>query len=137
MYNVLAECDVPDIMFFENEDDPPRLPQDVRVTEVQVRPLPDGKRVVVQVTLTPFVENPSFDVTILRLTGAPSGAPSGMVERTTSVVHALDRTSALTLHLNPGERATEYVARVEVIHRDEALQVYDTRFTLSAGGAGQ
>jgi len=134
---VRTELAVPDIMFFEDQEAPPRLPPAVRVTEVRVRPLPDGKRVVVHVTLTPFVENPSFDVTLLRLTGAPEDAPSGLAERTTSVVHALDRTSTLTMHLGRRERATEYVARVELIHQGATLQVYDERFTLPAADSAE
>ena len=37
-------------------------PQDVRFTELRVEPWPDGRRIRVHLTLTPFQENPSLDV---------------------------------------------------------------------------
>ena len=115
---------LPDILFFEDEDEAPRLPHKVEITEVQVRPLPDGRRVVIQVALTPFVESPSFDVTILR--------PDGTAERTLSVVSTMDRMNTLTMHLTRPERLPEYVARVELVHAGAVLQTREVRFSLPA-----
>ena len=111
-------------MFFEDEDEAPRLPQEVEITEVQVRPLPDGRRVVIQVVLTPFVESPSFDVTILR--------PDGTTERTLSVVSTMDRMNTLTMHLSRPDRLPEYMARVELVHGGQVLQTRDVRFVMPA-----
>ena len=111
-------------MFFEDEDEAPRLPQEVEIIEVQVRPLPDGRRVVIQVALTPFVESPSFDVTILR--------PDGTTERTLSVVSTMDRMNTLTMHLTRPERLPEYVARVELVHAGAVLQTREVRFSMPA-----
>ena len=113
---------MPDIMFFEDEDETPRLPDQVEIVEVQARPLPDGRRVFVQVTLTPFIEHPSFDVTLLR--------PDGAHERTLSVVHAMERTTALTMHLSGPDPAPEYVARVELVHEGQLLQTRHARFSM-------
>jgi hypothetical protein len=115
---------LPDILFFEDEDEAPRLPHEVEITEVQVRPLPDGRRVVIQVALTPFIESPSFDVTILR--------PDGTAERTLSVVSTMDRMNTLTMHLRWPERLPEYVARVELVHAGAVLQTREVRFSLPA-----
>jgi hypothetical protein len=110
-------------MFFEDEDEAPRLPEEVEIVEVQVRPLPDGRRVAVQVTLTPFAEYPSFDVTILR--------PDGTEERTLSVVSAMERTTVLTMHLSRPDGVPEYVARVELVHDGAVLQTRELRFSMS------
>ena len=112
---------MPDILFFEDEDEIPRPPDQVEIVEVQVHALPDGRRVVVQVTLTPFVEYPSFDVTLLRADGTE--------ERTLSVVSTMERTTALTLHLSRPDRSPEYTARVELVHEGAVLQTYEVRFT--------
>ncbi len=109
-------------MFFQDEDETPRLPHEVEITDVRVRPLPDGRRVLVQVTLTPFVENPAFDVTILR--------PDGAQERSLSVVNAMDRTSTLTMHLSGAPRAAEYIARVELFHDHAVLQTHEVHFAV-------
>jgi hypothetical protein len=111
-------------MFFEDEDEAPRLPQEVEIIEVQVRPLPDGRRVVIQVALTPFVESPSFDVTILR--------PDGTTERTLSVVSTMDRVNTLTMHLSRPDRVPEYIAHVELVHGGMVLQTRDVRFSIPA-----
>jgi len=111
-------------MFFEDEDEAPRLPQEVEIIEVQVRPLPDGRRVVIQVALTPFVESPSFDVTILR--------PDGPTERTLSVISAMDRVNNLTMHLSRPDRVPEYIAHVELVHGGMVLQTRDVRFSIPA-----
>ncbi len=118
------ENTLPDIMFFEDEDEAPRLPREVEITEVQARPLADGRRVVIQVALTPFIESPSFDVTILR--------SDGTTERTLSVVAAMDRINTLTVHLKRPDRPLEYIARVELIHAGLVLQTRDVRFSLPA-----
>ena len=118
----MTEKRLPDILFFEDEDEAPRLPHEVEITEVQVRPLPDGRRVVIQVALTPFIESPSFDVTILR--------PDGTAERTLSVVSAMDRMNTLTMHLTRPERLPEYVARVELVHAGAVLQTREVRFSM-------
>jgi len=115
---------LPDILFFEDEDEAPRLPHEVEITEVQARPLPDGRRVAVQVALTPFIESPSFDVTILR--------PDGTVERTLSVVSTMDRINTLTMHLTRPEQLPEYVARVELVHAGAVLQTREVRFSMPA-----
>ncbi len=111
---------MPELMFFPDEDDAPRLPDQVEIADVQVHPLPDGRRIVVQVTLTPFVENPSFDVTVLR--------PDGRVERSLSVVGATERASSLTMHLSGAPVEDEYIARVELIHDGAVLRTHDVRF---------
>ena len=115
---------MPDIMFFEDEDEAPRLPHAVEIIEVQVRPLPDGRRVVIQVALTPFVESPSFDVTIWR--------PDGTAERTLSVVSTMDRMNTLTMHLSRPDQLPEYIARVELLHGGVVLQTRDVRFSMPA-----
>ena len=112
---------MPDLLFFLDQEEAPRQPDQVKITEVQVHPLPDGRRIAVQVTLTPFVESPAFDVTILR--------PDGAVERTLSVVSAIDRTSTLTVHLSRPDHAPEYIARVELFHQGAVLQTHDVHFS--------
>lgn len=113
---------MPDLMFFLDEDETPRSPDQIEIADVQVRPLPDGRRIGVQVTLTPFVQNPAFDVTILHA--------DGTVERSLSVVGAPERTSTLTMHLGPHPSPGPYVLRVELYHGEAVLQTRDVPFTM-------
>lgn len=116
---------MPDILFFEDEEQAPCLPEEVEIVEVQVHPLPDGRRVVVQVTCTPFVESPSFDVTLLR--------PDGTEERALSVVSAMERTTALTMHLSRPDPAPEYIVCVDLVHAGRVLQTREVRFSMPSG----
>ena len=92
--------------FFDDPSDAARPPDEVRITEVRVDPLPDGRRVVVSVTLTPFLQKPSFDVTILR---------DGIEERSLSVVGAMQPEAQLTMHLPAATPGGSYLARVDLL----------------------
>jgi len=91
--------------FFDEPEEARRPPDEVRITEVRVDPLPDGRRVVVTVKLTPFLQKPDFDVTILR---------DGSEERSLSVVGAMHPEVQLTMHL-PAASTGSYVARVDLL----------------------
>jgi hypothetical protein len=91
--------------FFDDPDDALRPPDQVRIAEVRVDPLSDNRRVVVTVKLTPFLQKPSFDVTLLR---------NGREERSLSVVGAMHPETQLTMHLPPGA-AGAYEARVDLL----------------------
>ena len=47
-----------------HQDPDARAPSDVRFTELRVEPWPDGRRVRVHVSLTPFQTNPNLDAVI-------------------------------------------------------------------------
>lgn len=47
-----------------NKQPDARPPADVRFTELRVEPWPDGKRVRVHVSLTPFEQNPNLEALI-------------------------------------------------------------------------
>jgi len=47
-----------------NKQPDARPPEDVRFTELRVEPWPDGKKVRVHVSLTPFQQNPNLDALI-------------------------------------------------------------------------
>jgi len=109
------------MMFFADETEVPLPPREVRITEVQVRPAPDGRRVALLITLTPFLEYPNLEVVLYR--------PDGDEERSLTVVGTMDRQLALTMHVKqpmPGE----YRARVDLIHEGEVLQTQQITFSL-------
>lgn len=96
--------------FFDDPEETSRPPDEVRITEVRVEPLPDGRRVVVSVKLTPFLQKPDFDVTILR---------DGNEVRSLSVVGAMQPEVQLTMHL-PAAPNGSYVARVDLLRPHSA-----------------
>ncbi len=76
------------MMFFADEAEVPLPPREVRITEVEARPAPDGRRVALLITLTPFLEYPNLEVVLYR--------PDGEEERSLTVVGTMDRHLALT-----------------------------------------
>ena len=109
------------MMFFADEAEVPLPPREVRITEVEARPAPDGRRVALLITLTPFLEYPNLEVVLYR--------PDGEEERSLTVVGTMDRRLALTLHVKqplPGE----YRARVDLIHEGDVLQTKQAVFSL-------
>lgn len=109
------------MMFFADEAEVPLPPREVRITEVEARPAPDGRRVALQITLTPFLEYPNLEIVLFR--------PDGEEERSLTVVGTMDRRLILTLHVKqpmPGE----YRARVDLLHEGEVLQTQHVTFLL-------
>ncbi len=101
------------IHFFDISDESPRPLEDVRIKNVRAEVMPDGRRVVVSVDLTPFFEKPSFDVTLLR---------DGVEERSTSVVGAMHANAQLTMHLPSGDPSGHYTARVDLLGDDTSIR---------------
>jgi hypothetical protein len=101
------------IHFFDVSDVFPRPLEEVRIQGVRAEVMPDGRRVVVSVDLTPFFEKPSFDVTLLR---------DGVEERSTSVVGAMHTQMQLTLHLPGGDPSGLYTARVDLLGENATVR---------------
>jgi len=105
------------IHFFDTSDETPHLLEDVRITRVHAEVMPDHRRVLVSVDLTPSFEKPSFDVTLLR---------DGVEARAASVVGAMSPQSQLTVHLPPGDPGGSYVVRVDLLDGDAAIRQTET-----------
>ena len=109
------------MMFFADEAEVPLPPREVRITELEARPAPDGQRVAVLIALTPFLEYPNLEVVLYR--------PDGEEERSLTVVGTMDRRLALTMHVKqpmPGE----YRIQVDLIHEGDVLQTRQVAFSM-------
>ncbi len=109
------------MMFFADEAEVPLPPREVRITDMQVRPAPDGRRVALLITLTPFLEYPNLEVALYR--------PDGSEERSVSVIGTMDRHLSLTLHVKQPQSG-EYRARVDLVYEGETLQTQSIAFGL-------
>ena len=112
------------LMFFAEEDEVPLPPREVRITETKITPLPDGRRVVLNITLTPFLEYPNLEVALYR--------PDGQIERSTSIIGTMDRHLQLTLHVLRPEFNSDYRAQIDLIHEGEILQTESLTFSIPA-----
>jgi hypothetical protein len=96
-------------IFFPDPNDPPLLPEEVRLRELRLEPSPDGRQVKVYLELTPFLKRPSAEVT---LTGA-----DGAEAASTSILEAFNRKMEFNMHLPPGAPAGEYILHVTLYYQ--------------------
>jgi len=94
----------------------------VSVRKLRAIPLPDMKRVTVEIGLSPLAEHPDLDISIL--------SPEGEVIANMFVVEARDQVMALTLHLRQPEPEALYTARLTVLRGEETLDQCETTFAL-------
>ncbi|CAG0935867.1 hypothetical protein TFLX_04718 [Thermoflexales bacterium] len=109
------------LMFFADEAEVPLPPREVRITEAVVHPASDGRRVMLQITLTPFLEYPNLEVVLSR--------PDGEEERSLSIIGTMDRHVAVTLHIKqpmPGD----YRTQIDLLHEGDVLQTQHVTFSL-------
>jgi len=94
----------------------------ISITSLRAIPLPDMKRVTVEIELSPFTEHPNLDISIL--------SPEGEVIANMFVVEARDQVMALTLHLRQPEPEAPYTARLKVLREEETLDQREITFAL-------
>jgi len=99
--------------------------EDISILKLRAIPLPDMKRVTVEMELSPFVEHPNLDISIL--------SPEGEVVANMFVVEAKEQVMALTLHLRQPEPEALYTARLAVLREEEILDQHEVAFNLSKG----
>jgi hypothetical protein len=90
------------------------LPRDeVRVESVKAAPYPDGRRVHVEITVTPFRERPNLEIAILNA--------DDKIVSTASAIAIMNFRVALTMHLRGvTDPAGDYTVRVQLYYEDAA-----------------
>ena len=90
------------------------LPRDeVHIESVKASPYPDGRRIHVEVTVTPFRERPNLEIAILNA--------QEKVVSTASAIAIMSFRLALTMHLRGVTDATgNYTVRVHLYYEDAA-----------------
>lgn len=94
----------------------------VSIRKLRAIPLPDMRRITVEMELSPFDEHPNLDISIL--------SPAGEVVADMFVVEARDQVMALTLHLRQPEPGALYTARLAVLKGEETLDQCEVTFAL-------
>jgi hypothetical protein len=97
-------------------------PESVSIRKLRAIPLPDMKRVTVEMELSPFVEHPNLDISIL--------SPEGEVVANMFVIEAREQVMTLTLHLRQPEPEALYTARLTVLREEETLDQHEVTFNL-------
>ena len=122
--NCVGEKNPVSMMFFSDEAEVPLPPREVRILEVTAQPEPSGHRIALNILLTPFLEYPNLEVALLR--------PDGTEERSLSIIGAMDRHLALTLHVSRPEPGGKYTINIDLYHENEMLQARTVSFVMPA-----
>ena len=104
-------------------EDVPQPREEVRLRQLAATPLADGRRLRVDVELTPFLERPNVDLDVLD--------PSGQSLVRTTVVEADTPVFSLTMHLRGKPSAGEYILRGALSYASAPPQdVREDRFVM-------
>jgi hypothetical protein len=110
-------------LYDESGDMPaPRPRAEVRFGEVAVRPYPDGRRMKLHFSLTPFLERPSVEVTVTNLSGGEVAS--------LHLIEAMDTAFDFTVHLRGPEPRGDHRLRLVLFYPESdepnaARQVVD------------
>lgn len=96
-------------IFFQEPDEIRRPPEEVRLREVQVFPMPDGKRIKVSIELVPFLKKPNLEISIT--------TESGKEVAYTSILETMTPKNELVMHLREVKPGGEYTLTATVYYQ--------------------
>jgi hypothetical protein len=97
-------------IFFQDPDDVPLPPGEVRIRDFTATPHPDGRRVRVYLELTPFQKRPSSEITITNR--------AGQILAMANIIETLTRKIELTLHLRGASAAELLQVNADVFYQE-------------------
>jgi hypothetical protein len=100
---------------FHDPDDLPRPPDETRIRALSAEPWPDGRRVGVEVQITPFQERPNLHVCICDAQGREVASAGAM--------QILQQQIGFTMHLRHPETSGQYKVSVSLAYPDPDLEL--------------
>jgi len=108
-------------------DEVPQPPEAVTFESLQARVYPDGRRVRVDVKLTPFLERPNLEFTILNAQGKEVAS--------LSVIESMDHKFEMTAHLRGPLPTGQHLLRGELFYEpDSPRKVTEVTFDVPPVG---
>ncbi|HLB47876.1 MAG TPA: hypothetical protein VJL59_12785, partial [Anaerolineales bacterium] len=103
-----------DVEFVEPDDAAfaPQPPELVKIESLQARVYPDGRRVRLDIVVTPFVERPNLEFTITNTEGREVAS--------LSVIESMDYKFEMTAHLRGPQPVGRYTLRGELFYDPES-----------------
>lgn len=101
-------------IFFQDPDDIPLPPEEVRIREFHAEAWPDGRRVRVYLELTAFQKRPSGEISILD--------ENGEEVANIAIIETIDPRMEFTIHLRSPDRMGEYTASSTIFYTEIELE---------------
>jgi hypothetical protein len=95
--------------FFQDPDEIRLSPEEVRLREVEVFPMPDGKRIKVLIELDPFLKKPSLEISV--------ATESGKEVAHSSILETMTRKNEIVMHLREVKPSGEYTLATTVYYQ--------------------
>ena len=105
-----------DLNFFADPGLAPKPRREIQVEGLTVTPYPDGRRLRVEIELTPFapMDRPNLELTASK----PDGTHVGSV----SIIEAAQRELSLTMHIREPQPSGEYTLQVDLYYGEDPPQ---------------
>jgi hypothetical protein len=105
-----------DLNFFADPGLAPKPRSEIRVESLVVTAYPDGRRVRIEIELTPFVpsDRPNLEIT--------ASKPDGTLVGSVSIIEAAQRTLHLTMHLREQQPSGDYSFQADLYYGEESPQ---------------
>ena len=97
-------------IFFDNPNDTPVPPDEVRIRSLKATPFEDHRRVAVDFEITPFTEKPNIEMVVTNA--------EGRVAATFSVLEVIENRMSFTLHLREPNPSGDYTLKMLVFYTD-------------------
>ena len=110
---------------FVEPDEIPQPPDRVTIEGLAARVYPDGRRVRLDIRLTPFLERPNLELTIVNAQGEPVAS--------LSVIESMDYKFEMTAHLRGPQPVGHYTLRGELFYEPGSpRQIAEASFDVPA-----
>lgn len=97
-------------IFFQDPNEIPLPPEEVRIQSLRVEPYPDGKRLRVYLEVDPFQKKPNVELTITDKVGD--------IASNVSILESMTRRMELTMHLRGVSHNPPYTLLAKVYYFD-------------------
>jgi hypothetical protein len=97
-------------IYFHDPEDIPLPPEEVRIRELRADPWPDGRRVRIDLEVTPFQKRPSGEISILDDQGEEMAS--------ISIIETGDPKMEFTIHLRSPRPGAEYTVSSKVYYAE-------------------
>jgi hypothetical protein len=98
-------------IFFQDPNEIPLPPQEIRIRHLQAQPFSDQRRVRIHLEITPFQKRPNIEIQILN--------EDGKEVASLSIIESIDPVINLTMHLPGEDTSGVYTASTAVYYYPE------------------
>ena len=98
-------------LFLQDPNDIPLPPDEVRIRELLVDPLPDNLRIRISLHITPFQKRPNIEIVVNNENGDESGS--------LTIIESIDPKMEFTVHLKDDEPKGQYTVSSQIYYYED------------------